>query len=146
MVITNPNEPTHRFTDETTTKRRRGLWTVGVVLVLAGALVVGYLATVGWDWRGAIHLAESAADEAAITASIESELALSNRVSADAVEVSTQGGVVRLRGTVESDEARQRAVGIAQGTHGVERVVDQLLVERVENTDQPKEETNPERS
>lgn len=38
------------------------------------------------------------------------------------------GGVVTLRGTVPSKEARQRAVELATDTVGVERVIDRLTV------------------
>jgi osmotically-inducible protein OsmY len=35
-------------------------------------------------------------------------------------------GVVRLRGTVADEEQRRKAIGIAQDTEGVEKVVDEL--------------------
>jgi len=47
------------------------VWAVGVVALAA----LGYLASSGGDWRGALRLAGSVSEEAAITARIESELA-----------------------------------------------------------------------
>jgi hypothetical protein len=138
MVIEKPNDPSHRFSHEGATKRRRTWWAVGIVLLIAVAAAIGYIAAVGGDWRGAAHMADAATDEAAITARIESELALSDKLSAASIDVATQGGVVRLRGTVQSEDVKRRAVDIAESIDGVERVEDQLLVE---NVDQPTEQS-----
>lgn len=136
-MITNPNGASHRFNNETTTKRRRGLWAFGAVVVLTGALATAYLASVGWDWRGALHVTGALTDEAAITAHIKSELAFSRDISAETIAVTTQGGVVRLRGTVPSEQVRELAVDIASNTDGVVRVENQLLVETVDQKEKP---------
>jgi osmotically-inducible protein OsmY len=44
------------------------------------------------------------------------------------IDVTTNGGVVTLRGTVDTEQARQQAVALARGTEGVKRVDDRLVV------------------
>jgi osmotically-inducible protein OsmY len=47
------------------------------------------------------------------------------------IDVTTNGGVVTLRGTVESEEERRQAVTLAESIEGVTRVDDQLRLETV---------------
>jgi hypothetical protein len=44
------------------------------------------------------------------------------------IDVAAQNGTVTLSGTVESEQARQRALEIARGVHGVTQVNDELRV------------------
>lgn len=46
------------------------------------------------------------------------------------IRVSSQRGIVTLQGTVSNDALRSRAVGIAESTREVRRVVDRLQVGR----------------
>jgi hypothetical protein len=66
-------------------------------------------------------------DDSLITAKIKTSMAADPQVSALAIDVDTANGVVSLTGTVKSEEARQRAIQLAQGTEGVKRVEAQNL-------------------
>jgi hypothetical protein len=66
-------------------------------------------------------------DDSLITAKIKTSLAADPQVSALAIDVDTANGVVTLTGAVKSEEARQRAIQLAQGTEGVKRVEAQHL-------------------
>jgi hyperosmotically inducible protein len=71
--------------------------------------------------------AEPLAD-AWITTKVNSKYFLDPDVSGLAVNVDTRNGVVTLRGDVDSDAARRRAIALARNTDGVRQVVDQLRV------------------
>jgi hypothetical protein len=47
-----------------------------------------------------------------------------------AIEVEQQGEVIELRGAVADEDIRRRAVELAESTEGVEKVVDELTVEK----------------
>jgi hyperosmotically inducible protein len=66
--------------------------------------------------------------EAGITAKIKSKMALDDEVKARTINVDTIGTTVTLRGTVHSEQERERAVRLARETEGVTRVVDELRV------------------
>jgi osmotically-inducible protein OsmY len=52
-------------------------------------------------------------------------------MSAAAIDVDTSRGVVRLRGSVASEQERQRAIQLIQGVAGVQEInVRNLLVRR----------------
>jgi hypothetical protein len=78
-------------------------------------------------------------DDSLITAKIKTSMAADPQVSALAIDVDTANGVVSLTGTVESEEARQRAVQLAQGTEGVKRVEAQNLRLQYAGTGTPQE-------
>jgi osmotically-inducible protein OsmY len=61
-------------------------------------------------------------DDALITTKIKASFAADPQVSALAINVDTGHGVVTLTGVVESETARQRAIQLAQGIEGVQRV------------------------
>jgi hypothetical protein len=65
-------------------------------------------------------------NEAAITAKIKAKMALDDNVKALAIDVTTSGTTVTLRGTVRSASERARAVALARETSGVTKVVDEL--------------------
>ncbi len=67
-------------------------------------------------------------DDSAITAKIKSAYAADPTVSALRVKVTTYKGIVQLSGFVNSEDERQKAVEIAQGVNGVQRVKDNLIV------------------
>jgi osmotically-inducible protein OsmY len=75
-------------------------------------------------------------DDRDITRAIETELRLSEEVSAHLVDVKTDRGVVTLAGTVDHLLARNAAVRIARGTRGVLRVADNLEVSPKERPDE----------
>jgi len=72
--------------------------------------------------------AEQMATDAALTAKIKSKMALDDHVEAIDIDIDTAGSVVTLRGTVSSQDERQRAVQMARETEGVTTVIDQLVV------------------
>jgi osmotically-inducible protein OsmY len=51
-------------------------------------------------------------------------------VKARAIDVTTNGTTVTLRGTVSSRDEHDRAVALARETIGVSRVVDELRISR----------------
>ena len=67
-------------------------------------------------------------DEAALTAKIKAKMALDDSVNARAIDVTTNGSIVTLSGTVSSSEERDRAVSLARETKGISQVVDHLNV------------------
>jgi hyperosmotically inducible protein len=68
--------------------------------------------------------------DAGMTSKIKSKMALDDLVRARSIDVDTVDGVVTLRGTVSSEQERQRAVRLATETAGVKSVNDQLRVAR----------------
>ena len=66
--------------------------------------------------------------DAGITTSVQARYYADETVRGRQIDVSTQDGVVTLRGTVDSEAARQQAVTIARSVEGVSRVEDQLQV------------------
>lgn len=72
--------------------------------------------------------AKELAGDAATTARVKSVLAADARLSALAIEVDTQDGVVKLTGSTADDAARRRATELVQGVKGVSKVDNQLKV------------------
>jgi hypothetical protein len=74
--------------------------------------------------------AGEAVREASLTTKITAKMALDDLVKARTIDVTTDGPVVTLSGSVHSEAERERAVRIARETEGVQRVVDRLRLER----------------
>ena len=68
------------------------------------------------------------ASDSRITLKIKMALLADDKVSSTTVHVTTQKGVVTLRGKVDSDEAKQAAEADAQKIDGVQKVVNHLVV------------------
>ncbi len=68
--------------------------------------------------------------EAALTSKIKAKMVLDDYIKARAIDVTTNGTVVTLSGTVRSVDEHDRAVRLARETAGVSQVVDQLKVSR----------------
>jgi osmotically-inducible protein OsmY len=126
------------------------------VLVIIGVLAYNYWTGNGWtltpprtsatgvDAGKGAEIARKAAEttkvaaerggevigEAALTVKIKSKMALDDSVKARAINVTTNGTVVTLTGTVQSDQERQRAVRLAKETEGITQVVDKLQVRK----------------
>jgi len=66
--------------------------------------------------------------DAAITASVNAELAKDAQLSALKINVDTSAGHVMLRGTAPSPDARERATRLAMAVKGVTAVDNQLEV------------------
>jgi hypothetical protein len=74
--------------------------------------------------------ARAALSDAAITASIKTDILKDPDLSVLKIDVDTKGGVVTLNGLAASDAARERATRIAQGTKGVREVRNHLTVKQ----------------
>jgi hypothetical protein len=72
--------------------------------------------------------AQRAVSEVSLTAKIKSKMTLDDTIEAAQIDVDTNGSVVTLRGTVDSDAERARALQLARETSGVTSVVDELRV------------------
>src|SRR6266849_3787600 len=69
------------------------------------------------------------AAEAAITAKIKAKMVLDDYIKARAIDVTTNGSVVTVSGTVRSVEEHDRAIRLARETAGVTQVIDHLTIE-----------------
>ena len=87
-------------------------------------------AQVGAKTAEAANRAGEVLSEGALTAKIKSKMALDDLVQARSIDVTTNGQVVTLTGTVRSAAERDRAVQLARETAGVTQVVDKLSVAR----------------
>jgi hyperosmotically inducible periplasmic protein len=67
-------------------------------------------------------------DDVAITSAVKAKLIGDSEVSARKINVDTKDGVVTLKGTVSSEQEKDKALQIARNTKGVQRVEDQLTV------------------
>ena len=65
-------------------------------------------------------------DQAPVDGRVAARLRWDRALAALRLEVSSEGGVVTLRGTVQDLAQRRRAVELAESTTGVQRVVDAL--------------------
>jgi osmotically-inducible protein OsmY len=74
----------------------------------------------GWQ---AVH---GDSDEPALEARVAARLRWDKELADTPIQVTAVGGVVELKGTVRDSDKRQRAVGLAQSTAGVEKVKDAL--------------------
>jgi hypothetical protein len=72
--------------------------------------------------------AERAVSEVSLTAKIKSKMALDDTLKARAIDVDTEGSAVTLRGTVDTEAQRRRAIQLARETAGVTSVADRLEV------------------
>jgi osmotically-inducible protein OsmY len=65
-----------------------------------------------------------------ITTKVRAQMAMNEAVRAYKIEVTTQDGVVTLKGNINSEEAKERALSIAKQTKGVVEVKDMIEVRR----------------
>ena len=97
----------------------------GGILLLASLMVVTGAAMAGERSTG------QALDDTPITTKVKARVAADRQVSALAISVETNHGVVTRSGVVENEAERQRAVPLAQRLEGVTRVdAHKLLVKR----------------
>jgi hyperosmotically inducible protein len=69
-------------------------------------------------------------DDAVVTAKVKARLVDDEVTKASQIEVATFKGIVQLSGSVDSEEARSRAVELARNVGGVKDVKDSLQVRR----------------
>ena len=78
------------------------------------------------EGRQATAQASAAVDDAAITTKVKAALLADDQVKGTQINVDTSGGTVRLTGTVDSQAQVARAMEIAKGVSGVQRVDNNL--------------------
>lgn len=94
----------------------------------AGAEVKQGAAEVSSEVAKAAQEVKGTVADAAITASVNAQLARDGELSALKIDVDTSDGRVALRGTAPNRDARDRATRIASGVDGVKSVDNQLSV------------------
>ena len=87
-------------------------------------------AQVGAKTAEAANRAGAVLSEGALTAKIKSKMTLDDLVQARSIDVTTNGHVVTVSGTVRSAAERDRALQLARETEGVTQVVDRLTIAR----------------
>ena len=100
--------------------------TTGRAVDIGDARAAG--AEIGEKVGEAANQAQRIASNAALTAKIKSKMALDDTIEAVEINVDTSGGVVTLRGAVDTLAEHDRAVQLARETEGVSSVVDLLRV------------------
>lgn len=85
-------------------------------------------AAVAEKTRDITVVAREVVEDGALTAKIKSKMALDDSVKALDIDVDTVDGVVRLTGTVRSQQEREKALQLARETAGVKDVRDGLIV------------------
>ena len=85
-------------------------------------------AAIGEKTAAAASRVSASLEEGSLTAKIKAKMVLDDLVKARTIDVSTEGTIVTLTGTVHSPQERDRAVMLARETNGVSKVVDQLAV------------------
>jgi osmotically-inducible protein OsmY len=78
-----------------------------------------------------------------VAAKVEAKLASDNITPASKIEVTADNYVVTLKGTVDSEEQRARALDLARNTEGVRDVVDMIAVR---TSDTAADAPNPDRT
>lgn len=76
----------------------------------------------------AVSMAGCSHSDPGITTAVKTKLAVDDTVKAYKIDVDTKDGKVTLTGTVDTAEAKSRAVDLARATKGVTDVDDQLAV------------------
>ncbi len=94
-----------------------------VVLLMLGTLAAGCQTMTGKS-------AGENVDDAKITASVKSKLVADKAANLTRVDVDTNNGVVSLNGIVETPQQKVRAEQLAREASGVQRVVNNLQVQR----------------
>src|SRR4029453_13824159 len=85
-------------------------------------------AAIGEKVAEGANRAENALEDGALTAKIKSKMALDDSVKALDINVDSNAGVVTLRGTVNSQAEKTRALQLARETSGVKSVEDKLVI------------------
>ena len=100
----------------------RNIYSLLSVTVLSLILTSGCTALTG-------KTAGSNVDDAAITASVKTNLAAEKADTLTRIDVDTNEGIVSLNGVVESAAMKQCAAEIARRTSGVRNVVNNLQIQ-----------------
>lgn len=87
--------------------------------------IVGWLAAVA---AAAAMSAACSQSDAGVTTAVKSKLAADDTVKAYRIDVDTTDRVVTLKGEVDTEVAKARAVELARSTEGVRDVIDSMTV------------------
>jgi hyperosmotically inducible periplasmic protein len=87
-------------------------------------------ADVGEKVAEGANQAQKAMADASLTTKIKAKMALDDMVKAAAIDIDTEGSVVTLSGTVNSETEKTRALQLARETDGVTEVIDRLRISR----------------
>ncbi len=85
-------------------------------------------AEVGETLAAGANRAQAAVAEAGLTSKIKAKMTLDDTIEAGRIDVDSEGAVVTLSGTVDTEAQRARAMQLARETDGVSQVVDRLQV------------------
>jgi osmotically-inducible protein OsmY len=91
-------------------------YTAWAMVVITALVLVGCASTSGRESTGGFI------DDATITTKVKSSLLADPMVSSLSISVETTQGVVHLKGIVDSEQERQRAIQLAQAVGGVRQV------------------------
>ena len=102
-----------------------------VVVVAATALAVGACSRserqeVRTEAKQATNTAAAVVDNAALTTKVKAALLADDQVKGTQINVDSNSGVVKLTGTVDTPAQVTRAVEVAKGVQGVQRVENNL--------------------
>jgi hypothetical protein len=86
-------------------------------------------AEVGEKIATAAEKVKETAAEAALTSKIKAKMVLDDYIKARAIDVTTNGSIVTVSGTVRSVEEHDRALRLARETAGVTQVIDHVTIE-----------------
>lgn len=87
------------------------------------ALLLGMLAGVA-----ALVAAKGPSDDGAVYDRVIRKLVNDRDLKTNAIEVTVKGGVVTLRGVIDSEKLRQRAERVTQKVEGVKKVINELRI------------------
>lgn len=96
------------------------------VAIALGACTRAERQEVRTETKQATNTAASAVDNAALTTKVKAALLADDQVKGTQINVDSSGGVVKLTGTVDSPAQLARAVEVAKGVQGVQRVENNL--------------------
>lgn len=97
-----------------------------VATIILGACSPGERREAKTEGRQAAAAASAAIDDAAITTKVKAALLADDQVKGTQINVDTNGGTVRLTGTVDSQAQVSRAMEVAKGVSGVQKVENNL--------------------
>ncbi len=108
--------------------RSAGLLAVGMMLLGSAGCTIAENTAAGT--KNLVNEAANATTDASITFAVKTALSNDDLVNSEKIAVDTERGVVTLRGTQQTDQARREAETIARQTKGVRAVVDRIEVLR----------------
>ncbi|MEP6607846.1 MAG: BON domain-containing protein [Burkholderiaceae bacterium] len=106
--------------------RLRAAVAIAVAVIALGACTRSERQEVRTEAKQATNAAASTIDNAALTTKVKSALLADSQVKGTQINVDSSAGVVKLTGTVDTPAQVTRAVEVANGVQGVQRVENNL--------------------